>query len=210
MRQIKLYRNFPKPRFYVLFLLVATILSVLFYSINPEESLSVTIYQAIYLSLAIAGFMTVMNCSGTFIFIVQKTDGYKYFRLFPNAYAEMKKAMILNDIFGVEVAAAVGLLAVPMKLNLTYGLALTATEILVLIANRVAFWTRSQQTYVLLFGGFGGAMGGLMAAFSLGKNDIPEAELLPAAVIAVSVLAAVWVVFTVVLYAKLPKLWNRE
>lgn len=194
---------FPKPRFYVIAAAIVAFLAAYEYWVKGEVS---DIPQVGLAALIMAGYMIVLNGSGAMVSaLMYGTEGSKYFRSVPNAYRTFRSAVLLNEILGLLMTAAICLFVLLAGLGeRKLYLLLLAGEI-ILSGLHFSMRAKSKTQSLLIMSGIGGLIGG-------GIGSILVGEELPLFVIQIvtAVFGAVWIFSTVFLYKDLRKLWDRD
>lgn len=203
MRQSnKIYRLFPKPRF---FLIGAAVVAALWgYMVLVKGDMSgISAFAAAYLLMA--GYMTVINASGALTGVLIPGEGTKYFRSIPNAYRNFRRAVLLNEILGILLAALFCLSAwlTGFGERKVY-LLLIASEI-IFGASHFSMRAKTKMHSMIVLAVAGGSIGGMVGGLLAGE-EIP----LFAIRIVAAVLGAVWVFSTVFFYKDFRKLWSRD
>lgn len=199
----RIYRLFPKPRFY---LIVAVIVAALlgYVSLLKEETngFSAVVVMAV---LIMTGYMIVINGSSALALALIPGEGKKYFRSLPNAYGVFRRALLLNEILGILLTAAICLSAWFAGFGERKLFYLLIAGEIALSAAHFAMRAKTRTQHTLILGGSGGVIGGLCSAVSVGE-ELP----LVVTQIAAAIFGAVWVFSTVYFYKDLRKLWNRD
>lgn len=198
----RLYRLFPKPRFYLIALGIAALFTGYECLIMERTPGGVPAIAAT--AFVIIAYMTAINASSALAFAVIPGEGAKYFRSVPGAYRRFKRAFYQCELLGLAVVAASCLFVGLMGFGMRRVLALLLMSLVVLNAMRFAIRAKTRVQYTLTISGGGGMVGGC-GAFVFGGSGISEIALL----IPIAILGAVWLVGTILLYKDLDKLWSR-
>lgn len=203
MRRLnRIYKMLPKPRFYLIGLAVAVLFSAYEIGIKGESGgiRSITVAVLIFLC-----YLTVVNGSGNLAAALQKGNaGSKYFRSLPNAYRNFRRALILNDLFGVLLTAITCATVNLSGLGAWKTAALAAAGFIVFTAAHLGIQMKTAQQSLIVM-----VVTGALIGIGIGVMAQDKIPLIAVGIIA-AVFAAIWIVSTVVLYARLCKLWNRD
>lgn len=198
----RIYRLFPKPRFY---LIAAAIVAALLWYQSRVKGETGALSVAVIAVLIMTGYMAVINGSSALAVALIPGEGKKYFRSLPNAYGVFRRALLLNEILGILLTAAICLsvwFAGFGERKVLY--LLIAGEITLSVAH-FSMRAKTRVQHTLILGGSGGLIGGLVGSI-MPNEGLP---ILVTQIIA-AVFGAVWIFSTVFFYKDLRKLWNRN
>lgn len=197
----RIYRLFPKPRFYLI--AAAIVAALLWYQSRLKGEMG-TLSALVIAVLIMTGYMIVINGSSALALALIPGEGKKYFRSLPNAYGVFRRALLLNEILGILLTAAICLSAWFAGFGERKLLYLLIAGEIILSAAHFSMRAKTRVQHTLILGGGGGLIGGLGSAVSVGEE-------LPLFVIhAAMIFGAVWIFSTVYFYKNLRKLWDRN
>lgn len=198
----RIYRLFPKTRFY---LIAAAIVAALWWDQSRLKGEMGTLSALVIAVLIMMGYMIVINGSSALALALIPGEGKKYFRSLPNAYGVFRRALLLNEILGILLTAAICLSVWFAGLGERKVFYLLIAGEIILSAAHFSMRAKTRTRHTLILGGSGGVIGGLVSAVSVGE-ELP----LFVTQIAAMIFGAVWVFSTVFFYKDLRKLWNRN
>ena len=198
----RIYRLFPKPRFYLIAAAIAAALLAYGIWVKGESGGLSAIGVAV---LIMMGYMIVINGSSALAFALIPGEGMKYFRSLPNAYGTFRRALLRNEILGIVLTAAICLFILFAGIGDQKAFYFLIAGEIVLSAAHISMRAKTRVQHTLILGGGGGLIGGLASAVSVGE-ELP----LFVTQIAAMIFGAVWVFSTVFFYKDLRKLWNRD
>ncbi|MCM1336015.1 MAG: hypothetical protein NC084_01385 [Bacteroides sp.] len=202
LNENRLYRLFPKPRFYLIALGIAALF--VGYECLIMERTPGGVPAIAATAFVIIAYITAINASSALTFAVIPGEGMKYFRSVPGAYRRFRRTLYQCDLLGLAVTAASCLFVGLGDFGTRRVLALLLMSLIVLNTMRFAIRAKTRVQYTLTISGGGGMVGGF-GAFLFGGDGVTETGLL----IPIAVLGAVWLVATILLYKDLDKLWAR-
>lgn len=198
----RIYRLFPKPRFFLIAAVIVAALLGYETQVKGETGAFSTVAIAV---LIMTGYMIVINGGSALALVLIPGEGMKYFRSLPNAYGRFRRALLLNEILCILLAAAICLSAWFATFSERKVLLLLIFGEVILSAMHFAMRAKTRVQHTLVIGGSGGLVGGLFTAF-LSEGELP----ILVSQVAAAIFGAVWVFSTVFFYKDLRKLWNRN
>lgn len=198
----RIYRLFPKPRFYLIAAVIVA--ALLWYESSVREKMESPSALVIAI-LIMMGYMIVINGSSALALALIPGEGKKYFRSLPNAYGVFRRALLLNEILGILLTAAICLFVWFAGLGERKVLYLLIVGEIILSAAHFSMRAKTRTQQICILGGSGGVIGGLISSVVL-------SEALPLFVtqIIAAIFGAVWIFSTVYFYKDLRKLWDRN
>lgn len=198
----RIYRLFPKPRFYLIAAVIVA--ALLWYASSVREEMEG--FSAVVIAVLImTGYTIVINGSSALALALIPGEGKKYFRSLPNAYGVFRRALLLNEILGILLTAAICLSVWFAGLGDQKAFYFLIAGEIVLSAAHFSMRAKTRTQHTLFLGGSGGVIGGLIGVVSA-REELP----LFVTQIAAMIFGAVWIFSTVFLYKDLRKLWNRN
>lgn len=202
LNENRLYRLFPKLRFYLIALGIAALF--VGYECLIMERAPGGVPAIAATALVMVAYMTAINACSVLSFAVIPGEGIKYFRSVPNAYRRFRRTFYQCELLGLAVTAACCLFVGLAGFGGRRVLVLLLMSLIVLNAMHLALRAKTRVQYTLTISGGSGLVGGFGASL-FGGDGVSETVLL----ILTAVFGAVWLVGTILLYKNLDKLWTR-
>lgn len=200
----RIYRLFPKPRFYLISgIVVAALLGDEIY-IKAEAGGFRVIGTALLVMMV---YMIVVNGSAVLsLVLIRGSEGAKYFRSLPNAYRNFYRAVLLNEFLSILLTAAICLFVWFAGLGERKVYLLLIVGEIVLNAAHLSMRAKTRMQHISVFGGAGGLIGLGGSIFSTAEVEIA----LPVLQIIAAIVGAGWIIGAVFLFKDLPRLWTRD